>query len=136
MGAWGVGSFENDDALDWAYKLEKAPDFGVVRSALEAVTEGDAHLHAPTCSEAIAAAEVVAAALGRPMKGLPEDVAAWSMEHRDVPPDLVVLARRALRAIESKSELRDLFEDTEYFAAWQETIRDLESRIAGQIEPT
>ncbi len=23
-GAWGVGSFENDSALDWAYELESA----------------------------------------------------------------------------------------------------------------
>ena len=28
MGAWGIGNFENDDALDWLVDLEKSPDYG------------------------------------------------------------------------------------------------------------
>jgi hypothetical protein len=27
MGAWGVGSFENDDAGDWAYRLEEVDEW-------------------------------------------------------------------------------------------------------------
>jgi hypothetical protein len=23
MGAWGAGAFENDDAMDWVYELER-----------------------------------------------------------------------------------------------------------------
>ena len=66
MGAWGVGPFENDDASDWVYQLEGAEDLELVRGTLEAAANPQGYLEAPTCSEALAAAEVVAALSGRP----------------------------------------------------------------------
>ena len=39
MGAWGVGTFENDDASDWVYQLEGAEDLELVRATLQAAAE-------------------------------------------------------------------------------------------------
>ena len=36
MGAWGAGSFENDDAMDWVYELEEE-GLEAVTAALKAV---------------------------------------------------------------------------------------------------
>lgn len=131
MGAWGHGSFDNDDAGDWVWKLEEASDFDVVRSALEGVVSESEYLEAPICSEAVAAAEIVAAALGHPVAELPDEAGAWVEEHRDVPPDVVVLARQALAAIAAKSELRDLWAESGHLTEWQRSMADLAARIRG-----
>ena len=49
MGAWGVGTFENDDASDWAYQLEEAGDLDLVQVTLAAAADPEAYLEAPTC---------------------------------------------------------------------------------------
>ena len=36
MGAWGIGSFENDEALDWLSDLVASGDASVIESALAA----------------------------------------------------------------------------------------------------
>ena len=129
MGAWGHGSFDNDDAGDWVWGLEEAADFEVVKAALDAVVSESDYFEAPTCSEAVASAEIVAAALGRPVEGLPEEAAAWVEQHRDVPPDLVALAQQAITRIADKSELRELWEESEHFAEWQSALGDLTARL-------
>ena len=129
MGAWGHGSFDNDDAGDWVWELEGAADFEVVETALAAVVSERDYLEAPTCSEALAAAEIVAAALGRPVDGLPEEAAAWVAQHRDVPPGVIALAQQAVTRIADQSELRELWEETEHFADWQGALADLAARI-------
>lgn len=68
MGAWGSGSFENDDALDWLTDFCDDPDKGLIADALTTVAEMDdsEYLEAPDCCVAIAAAEIVAALKGAP----------------------------------------------------------------------
>src|SRR5215468_1909995 len=63
MGAWGHGSFENDDAADWVHEFELQGASAVV-SALEYISRfpEEEYLEAPGASVAIAAAEIVAAA--------------------------------------------------------------------------
>ena len=129
MGAWGYGSFDNDDAADWVWELEHAGDYEVVRPVLEAVAERDDHLEAPTCCEAIAAAEVVAAGRGRPLAKLPEDATRW-LEGRAAPDDAFVqLARRAVAAILAKSELREVWQESSGLDAWRERMDDLAARL-------
>ena len=38
MGAWDFGPFDNDDAGDWLYDLEKSSDTSVIAEALRKVT--------------------------------------------------------------------------------------------------
>ena len=82
MGAWGSGPFDNDDAMDWVAELESARDVGVVRSALESVTDADGYIEAPVGSVALASAEVVAALRGKPGADLPEEVSTWVGKQR------------------------------------------------------
>jgi hypothetical protein len=132
MGAWGVESFANDDALDWAAELEEADGHARMRAALEAVTEAEGeYLEAPQCSAALAAAEVVAALRGRPAADLPENVAAWVAAHRGAADEgLADLARRAVESVEARSELRELWEESDDFAAWRADLAALRARLA------
>ena len=64
MGAIGAGPFENDDALDFLVELEEAEQaarLSMVVKALVRVVRASGYIAAPTMSEAVAAAAVVAA---------------------------------------------------------------------------
>lgn len=64
MGAIGVGPFENDDALDFLDELEDSEQDArraKVETALARVVRASGYIEAPTMSEAVAAAAVVAA---------------------------------------------------------------------------
>ena len=130
MGAWGVGTFENDDASDWVYQLEEAGDLALVKSALLAAAEPSGYLESPTCAEALAAAEVVAALAGRPAPDLPEEVHAWVKAHRQkVPGDLRQLALRALDQVAGDSELKELWQETDEMEAWADRVQELRGRL-------
>jgi hypothetical protein len=130
MGAWGAGSFENDDAMDWIAELE---DEGLIvaGAALQEIIEvADEYLEAPACSAALAAAEVVAALRGHPAADLPEEVAAWIAAHPGDPgEDLVAVARRAVDAIAADSELAELWGESADQAGWQSAVTDLQTRL-------
>ena len=131
MGAWGVGTFENDDASDWVYQLEEAGDLTLVREALGAAADPAGYLESPTCSEALAAAEVVAALTGKAAPDLPEEVRAWVAEHRTrVPADLVTLTVRAIDQIAADSELKELWAESDESAAWADRLVELRGRLA------
>lgn len=76
MGAWGVGSFENDDAGDWVWELEEAGDGSFLVDTLQPVADAaaDKYVEVGEAACALAAAEVVAAALGQPGDDLPASV--------------------------------------------------------------
>src|SRR6478735_8900442 len=99
MGSWGVLPFENDDALDWVWELEDAEDFSVLELSLEHVAsaEPDENVEAADAEEALAAAEVVSALLGKPLEELPEPVEAFLQQNRGKKPgpELVKLAAKA-----------------------------------------
>ena len=130
MGAWGAGSFENDDAMDWVSELE---DEGLIAAgaALQEILElAEEYLEAPACSAALAAAEVVAALRGHPAADLPEDVAAWIAAHPGDPGgELVAVARRAVDAVAADSELAELWNESAYPTAWQSAVMDLQTRL-------
>ena len=74
MGAWGVKTFENDDASDWVYELEGTFGLSVIERALDLE---DDYIEAPEGSEALAAAEVLLALKGKPRDNLPEEITIW-----------------------------------------------------------
>jgi hypothetical protein len=130
MGAWGAGSFENDDAMDWTVGLAEGSGDAVLREALTPVaTTDDRYLEAPDCSIAIAAAEAVAAARGHPNVSLPDEVVRWVRNKPDLTVDLVVLARSAVDRIAGKSELRDLWDESDSAEAWRAAMTDLRARL-------
>ena len=129
MGAWGTQSFENDDALDWLAALE-AEGLPVAGAALAAVEElAPEYSEAPTCSAALAAAEVVAAMRGRPAAALPDEVAAWVARMPEDPGPLVETARRAVDLVAAESELRELWAESPEYETWRATVADLRARL-------
>jgi pyruvate carboxylase len=132
MGAWDVGPFANDDALDWVAELSSRKSVDLVGSALSKVslTSASDYLEASECSIALAAAEVVAAALGKPVDGFPEELAAWTKQNAET---LSKQSRPALEAIERikrSSELKELWEESADFQKWMLTINSLTKRLS------
>lgn len=132
MGAWGMGAFENDDASDWLAALDGAVPQRL-RLTFERVTaiEPELYLEAPAASEAVAAAEVVTAMLGKPGPSAGNsDVMAWARTHREWADEpLVRVARDAVHRVREASELRDLWSETEEFDSWLATLDDLLKRL-------
>jgi Domain of unknown function (DUF4259) len=128
MGAWGTAAFDNDDASDWVYELEKSGLAAVEAAIADALRATD--LETPVDTNAIAAGEVVAAALGRPAATLPDDV-------QDVVERLAGMvtaehARRARAAVEGvleSSELAELWAESDEEAAWRSGVEDLLVRL-------
>ena len=129
MGAWGAGSFDNDDAGDWVWELADA-DTSILEDAFARVIEADDDLEAPDCSVGVAAAEVVAALRRRPADQIPEEVAAFVTRIGELPSaDLISASLQALKRIKTKSELQELWDKSETRTEWHEALAELEGRL-------
>lgn len=119
MGAWGSGSFENDDALD---AVDALVDGSFTLDELREAVAGD-YLEAPEGSVALALVEVALAALGRidPPAELDEvDIRLLAMQLDDAAYELILTA--AERAVQPDgSELYELWEDAgeDELAEWR-----------------
>jgi hypothetical protein len=135
-GAWGYGSFENDDALDWVLELERASGPQFLQTTLQHVDTGTKYVEAPTCAIALAAAEVIAAAIGRPPKALPSEVAAWIKRVRPtMSPMLLAAARAAVQKCRGpkNSELRELWQESKDEKAWLDDTASLLARLKSAV---
>lgn len=134
MGAWSHEPFGNDTALDWAAELATASDLSVIESAFDAVNDdAQAYLDASAGEEAVAAAQVLAGLMTPALlaSACPESIQAWARQVTAQPnPALKRKARQALqRVLSESSELRDLWEETDDYAAWQDSLRGLQAVI-------
>jgi hypothetical protein len=136
MGAWGLGNFENDDALDWVFELQSAKDLSVVVETFDQVIESsEGYVDAWESAIALAAAEVVAALAGQPAAQLPDEVLEWvkgyTSENKAISLDASVVnkAKQAVTIILTNSELQELWEETEEYDQWESVIADLQKRL-------
>jgi hypothetical protein len=129
MGAWEAGAFENDTAMDWVADLERV-GAQAVRTALSVAADG--FLEAPEGEEAVAAAEVVASALGELGPNLPQDVRRWIAANAgQLSAEDVTLARGAMKRVVSEdSELKELWIDDAGDDDWPKAMEDLQRRLA------
>lgn len=141
MGTWGPGSFENDAAIEWFFRVEEAVDPGTpIADALDdALAEADV-LESEAAREAVAAAELLASCAGRPPEILADRIRAWTDTHPHAPHDTEVqLAVEALERIREESELREAWDEAEESGddAWLGALDDLIARLrrAGQGNP-
>lgn len=130
-GAWQAGSFENDDAMDWANDCARASGPGFLAATLEGAIE-PAHLEAPEASAAVAAAEVIAAARGKPSASLPKSLGAWLQ--RQSAGEIAKLTPTASKAIDRilngpGSELQDVWKRSASYDSWQRNMDDLQTRL-------
>jgi uncharacterized protein DUF4259 len=138
MGTHGIGIFDNDDAWDWVHSFERAKSLAFVEGTLDTViAAGSNYLEAPEACQALAAADVVARALGRPGQHAYELAAIDEWIERTRPAATQHLARKAVLAIErilaERSELRDLWEEggaSDDSREWRAIVADLKARLA------
>jgi Domain of unknown function (DUF4259) len=131
MGAWGHRTFENDSALDWLGDLEDS-DASALAEALDTIADAPpkTYLDADDCSAALAAAELIAAALGRGDDRLTKEALAWLDEHRDAVRDLgATRAHLAVEKLYKQSELRELWDENGADTPWHADVRELMKRL-------
>jgi hypothetical protein len=132
MGAWGVEAFENDQALDWVWMLEKVNDNSLLIKALDTVNNLPAgeYMDGDYGREATAAAEIVAALKGSPLKVLPANVKTWLANNPNVNnPDLTPQCLSAIDRILTEGELVELWADSNHNKEWHAYMADLKSRL-------
>lgn len=136
MGTWGVKTFDNDVASDWALDLEDSRDLSVVQAALKAVLScGNDYLDGDVACEGLAACEVIARLQGRwgPRDAYTRAIDEWVQLHPQAPP--AALLREALlvvdRVLRAPSELLDVWRDSPDLGAWQRSVSELRARLAG-----
>jgi len=127
MGTWGDGSFDNDHSEDFISQLATSESDAIFKEALRAVK-------ANTCSEDcwsfIAAAELIAFERGHGSKAMPEQGVTW-MEDIDFK-TTDATAQKAiagLNKIRKKSELVELWSETDGLATWRKAIGELIGRL-------
>jgi hypothetical protein len=134
MGAWGTAAFDNDDASDWVYDLEKR-GIAAIDDALSGA-EGPGALVMPEDVNVLAAGEIIAAALGRPATGLRDDILSLARVLRgDVTPEHVARARVAVESVLADSEVADLWAETDEDGAWRAVVDDLIGRLTVGSSP-
>ena len=134
MGAWGVGTFENDDACDYAAEIANSSNLSKIEATLDQVLKtGDSYLEAPEASEALAAADIVARLKGNFGKrdAYTEIIDAWVSGIKLTPSnDLVEKARRAVdRVLTEPSELLELWSEAEELGAWKSAVNEVLARL-------
>jgi tetratricopeptide (TPR) repeat protein len=130
MGSWDVGSFSNDGASDWLLQLVESRGADKIFRALMLAANNKDYLEVIECEQAVAAAELVAAAIGQPSAKLPADVSNW-LQGKDLRmgSELVDLALRVVERVAKNSELKELWDDTDSAADWYVVIEDLADRL-------
>jgi hypothetical protein len=131
MGANGAKNFENDDASDWVYDLTESDGPELLTEAFAIVEKLD-FADAPDCCIALAAAEVVAAAKGKPSSDLPDEIRTWleNQDHLDKFKKLDKRAAKVAKKVQAKSELRDQWEESDDWHNWQMAVEGLLKRLA------
>ena len=116
MGAWGYSVFENDDALDWVRDLHNSKSkLDFIKEILERLVKNSGYRDAPDCSKAIAAAAVVASIHDKSFDDLPSRIITWAQKQDKVDKSMLRLVRRAVKLVEIKSELCDLWKPSKDF---------------------
>lgn len=131
MGTWSYYNFDNDDAADFAEDFRETPNEAALYEALATAAEEEGYLEADVASEALAAAEIVAAILGRPAQTFPLGLLP-AIKHLDSAADsedLRELAGQAVAAVLKKSALQQLWSESEDYASWQQQQHELLARL-------
>ncbi len=136
MGTWGVGSFENDAASDWALELEDSDDLSVIESTFE--KSSVAYLEGSDGEEIIAAAETILALSGSSSASVPAEIQSWVSNHRHLPSGaLKPAALSALdRLLGEDSELLELWSEAdEEYPRWRANLKRLRESLASAEFP-
>lgn len=134
MGAWGMKPFENDGAGDFEAELcllhPNDPDF--LLSILESVDQEE-YLEVDTGQAIIACAAVLAYMNGLEDDQMPERIRVWVEKNRTYnTASMIPLALHALDRVTQdaeSSEIYDLWQESEYFDEWKESVDQIRSYL-------
>lgn len=142
MGTWGIKTFENDEALDWAADLEEIKDESLLKESLNPEEVEGYYLEAPECVRILCASEVIAGVAGNQRQSLPDNVLKWINNHRKINvAHLTPLSiSKVKRVLAQHSELDELWaENEEDYPNWKEDVLglcELLKSLPKQPEPT
>lgn len=133
-GAWSHESFDNDGALDWVAEFQENPTVQALRRTLALGITGK-YIESFAGESVIAAAEVVAASLGRPCKGFPQELASIVAKSGSQFRTLASLAQSALAGVLGPgSELRENWSlRAEGLARWEGSVNELVKRLSQPV---
>jgi Domain of unknown function (DUF4259)/SMI1 / KNR4 family (SUKH-1) len=128
----GYSSFENFDANELLSECEELSDLSLISDVIDIVIEdSESKLEIPECYRAIAAAEMIAALIGKGSSLIPDEVATWAKEKPQPTPILVEQARQAIDRILTDSELKEAWEEyAEYYPKWVDLLKDIQYRLS------
>ncbi|MEM7330836.1 MAG: DUF4259 domain-containing protein [Chloroflexota bacterium] len=133
MNIWDIDNFSNEAAEEWLYDFGEN-DFRLIDRTLAGVAYllPVDELDAFEAAEALVAAETVAAALGAKAESIPEELAEWLEENPviQVKDEYVEMAQKAVKRILEQSELREHWQNTDQFGAWQSGLQNLLARLS------
>ncbi len=127
MGAWGLQFDENDDAADWIAEFSDSPGWPAIDAAFGNCS-GE-YIEAPECSNALAAAEVVTAGLGKTSPRLDGELASWAISMPEEAQSRRDVAVQTLSRVRDDSELKELWEETDEFADWTASVNETLARL-------
>jgi len=126
MGAWGIHFDECDGALDFLGEVGDDRNWAAVGARIAEFISSGGYEDA---EEAIAALELVAAALGHPSPRLSPELTTWAETHAQDAPQLKAQSLEAIDLISNQSELSELWAEADEGDAWLATIADLKTRL-------
>ena len=129
-GVWGVGSFENDSALDWMHEFEHSKTSKALISVFRKIPR-KGYIEADSCSKVMAASEIVASLKDGNMEQLPNSIVGWVKSNRASYSPL--LSEKALEAInyckdDGRSELAQLWRGA-LAVSWGKRVSHIEVRL-------
>jgi hypothetical protein len=131
MGAWGLGNFENDSAIDWLHDFLANPKLPVLEEPAALILQENEFIDSEESLCTLAAAEVIATLNGFAPKDLPKDIEFEKIkitigEHTI---NMVIQAVYKILYFEHHSELRVLWEETDDYNNWVAVQTDLIKRL-------
>ncbi|MBL0341607.1 MAG: DUF4259 domain-containing protein [Bacteroidetes bacterium] len=132
-----ISNFDTETAAEFISDVS-LNGYGLIAIAIDRMNEQEVRQTLTDCEETLVAAELIAAAIGRPSLHLPEDAREWvatflptgSFENDEIT-RLADNAADAIDKIVADSELRDMWEGNPDFDEWFQLQVDLQQRILG-----
>lgn len=132
MGTFGGGSFENDEALDFAGTLKSLDDVSAAFAAMP--KDPTALIDADDAQRTLAAADCVAAMMGRPADDIPHKLEKRIKEFGEPSPQLVEIARDSVSRVLRCSGLVDLWSESDP-RAFNRAVTSLIDRLNPVVKP-
>ncbi|MEM8724151.1 MAG: DUF4259 domain-containing protein [Pseudomonadota bacterium] len=125
MGVWGTGSFENDEALDFAAEIRSVDDL----SNEVRLHDVGAELDADKACRVIVVGECVAAMRGHRQENMPDELAQKVHEFGAPSDELFDNARDSVSMVITNSELSDLWAESDDRAGFNLAMTNLIDRL-------